>query len=57
MNYDAPIGIFVQGKIPQESLKIAIVGTRSVTAYGKLMTTKITESLVLKNIPIISGFS
>jgi len=38
-------------------LKIAIVGTRSVSAYGKRMTAKITESLVQKNIPIISGFA
>jgi predicted Rossmann fold nucleotide-binding protein DprA/Smf involved in DNA uptake len=28
MIYDAPLGIFVKGKIPQDSLKIAIVGTR-----------------------------
>ena len=57
MIYDAPIGIFVKGKIPQDSLKIGIVGTRSVSAYGKRMTAKITESLIHKNISIISGFA
>ncbi|MBC8312078.1 MAG: DNA-protecting protein DprA [Candidatus Marinimicrobia bacterium] len=57
MIYDAPIGIFVKGEIPQNSIIMGIVGTRSVSAYGKRMTAKITESLIQKNIPIISGFA
>ncbi len=54
--YDAPVGIFVLGKV-REFQCISVVGTRSPTQYGKKITKMITEQLVSNGIGIVSGFA
>jgi len=54
--YDAPIGIFVLGTIP-ELHYVAIVGTRKPTSYGKKTTKDLTISLVLAGVGIVSGLA
>lgn len=54
-----PVVLFVRGGEMQwqpERTPIAVVGTRHMTAYGKLVTEKITEELVWSEATIISGF-
>ncbi len=54
---DKPPLLFVKGSIEICSqLPIAIVGTRHVTAYGRLVTKKICRELVYHGAAIISGF-
>jgi DNA processing protein len=61
---NAPFVLYCKGKIDAESLKellgentIAIVGTRKITAYGREVTTRITESLVSAGYTIVSGLA
>lgn len=54
---DHPPILFVKGDINLcVNLPIAIIGTRRMTAYGKLVTSKITQELVGYGATIISGF-
>ena len=56
--YDPPPYIFIKGELSNEDNKgIAIVGTRSPTQYGMLMTEKFTRELVREGITIISGLA
>ncbi len=52
-----PIIFYAKGQIMDWSTgpPIAVVGTRHITAYGKLVTEKITSELVLEGCPIVSG--
>jgi DNA processing protein len=55
---NGPVVLFAQGS-PMEwtaSVPIAVVGTRHMTAYGKLVTEKIARELVCAGAQIISGF-
>lgn len=54
-----PIVLFAQGSRMEwdvSAVPIAVVGTRHMTAYGKLVTEKITAELVRSGATIISGF-
>lgn len=54
---DFPPILFVKGDIKLcRTLPVAIVGTRQMTAYGRLVTSKITQELVEFGATIISGF-
>lgn len=56
--YDPPIILFYKGEILESDKKsIAVVGTRKMTSYGKLVTEKITEELVGFGITIVSGLA
>lgn len=53
----APSLLFVQGKLKKHfSLPLAVVGTRRITSYGKMVTRKMTKELVERGCEIISGF-
>lgn len=56
--YDSPTLLFYKGSADLNASKIlAIVGTRSNTDYGKLVTEKLVEELAPHNITIISGLA
>lgn len=56
--YDPPIILFYKGEILESDKKaIAVVGTRKMTSYGKLVTEKLTKELVSLGITIISGLA
>jgi len=53
---DPPESLFIKGEWPDESFpRIAIVGTRHVTPYGKRVTQKFTKDLVEAGFVIVSG--
>ncbi len=54
--YDAPVGIFVLGKIPQLPC-MGIVGTRQPSVYGKKMVKILTLDLIKAGFCIVSGFA
>ena len=53
----SPSSFYIKGEIPEEVPCIAIVGTRKVTTYGKLVTEKLVEELVRYNFIIVSGLA
>lgn len=54
---NAPFGLYIKGKIPEEMPLIAVVGTRKVSTYGKIITEKITRELVQYGFIIVSGLA
>ncbi len=56
--YDPPIVLYYKGNL--ECVKdnpIAVVGTRKITGYGRIVTEKFTKGLVLAGVTIISGLA
>lgn len=53
-----PKELFFRGKLSQKIFErsLAIVGTRRITRYGKIVTDKFVSSLVANKITIVSGF-
>lgn len=52
-----PKGIYVKGKIENKAPKVAIVGTRRATFYGKETAFKIAETLAREGIIVVSGLA
>ncbi|MBT3412979.1 MAG: DNA-protecting protein DprA [Candidatus Jacksonbacteria bacterium] len=56
--YSPPIALYVRGTIPNESFpKLAIVGSRKVSTYGKQTTPDIAAQLAQTGIIIVSGLA
>jgi DNA processing protein len=56
--YDSPVVLFYEGNFPPDySRVVAIVGTRKITPYGEMLTEKLVQSFVDKNILIVSGLA
>ena len=54
--FDPPLVLFLKGNIlPEDSLSIALVGTRMASVYGMNMASKISSSLGQRGLTIISG--
>jgi DNA processing protein len=54
---DRPSVLFIKGELPKKILNpIAVVGTRKITGYGKLVTELFTKELVISGCTIVSGF-
>jgi len=55
---DAPSGIFVRGKLPNENrLAVAVVGTRRHSYYGEKQTKQICRIIAERGVSIISGMA
>ncbi len=56
--YDPPIVLYYKGEIlPADSRAIAVVGTRKITSYGKIVTEQLVSELASKGITIVSGLA
>ncbi len=56
--FDPPTLLFVRGQIEYLQVPgLAVVGTRNPSAYGKLMTEKLTREIASEGITIISGLA
>lgn len=56
--YDPPIILYYKGEIkPEDFNSIAIVGTRKITSYGKLVTQKFSFELASLGLTIVSGLA
>ncbi|MDD3488252.1 MAG: DNA-processing protein DprA [Candidatus Pacebacteria bacterium] len=53
----APFGFYIKGKIPEKMPLIAVVGTRKISSYGKIVTEKIVQELIKYNFVIVSGLA
>lgn len=55
---DPPLLLFVKGELtPEDRRAIGIVGTRSPSGYGKVVTTQLTKSLIEHRITTVSGLA
>lgn len=52
-----PRGIYYQGNLFPEMIPLAVVGTRKVSDYGRIVTEKIVKELIPYNILIVSGLA
>ena len=56
--FDPPLVLYAKGDLGLlQSPSIAIVGTRRTTAYGRAITTRISEDLACRGITIVSGMA
>ncbi len=56
--YDPPIVIYYKGKfIAEDTRAIAVVGTRRITGYGKMVTEKFVTGFVASGLTIVSGLA
>ena len=56
--YDPPHVLYVKGKtMENDAIAVAIVGSRSPTTYGKLVTEKISMELSVRGVTIVSGMA
>lgn len=56
--YDPPIVLFFKGEVKNwNTPAIAVVGTRKITGYGKLVTEQFTRELALCGLTIVSGLA
>ena len=55
---DPPPVIYVTGKItPQDSLAVAVVGTRKISNYGRITASRISRDLAQYDITVVSGLA
>ncbi len=52
---DGPILLYVRGALPEGVVRIAIVGSRRGTAYGRRVATALASGLALRAVEIVSG--
>lgn len=56
--YDPPTVLYYKGEVlAEDNLAVAIVGTRKITSYGRLVTEKFAQGLVEAGITVISGLA
>ncbi|MDR0715540.1 MAG: DNA-processing protein DprA [Puniceicoccales bacterium] len=55
--YDTPIGLYCLGDICKEMPKIAIIGSRSATAYGMITARKLAIELAERGFCVVSGMA
>ena len=56
--FDPPVVLFKKGSLlPEDSVSIAVVGTRSPSSYGVQVTEKLTKELVKIGFVIVSGLA
>lgn len=55
--YDYPLSLFYKGSLPGARPRVAVVGSRNATNYGKDMTKYIVSELAKRSIDIVSGMA
>jgi DNA processing protein len=52
---DRPPLLYLRGELPQRAFRVAIVGSRSPTAYGKRVAAGLASGLAVRGIEVVSG--
>lgn len=55
--YDPPIVIYYKGQMKKDEKSIAVVGTRKITGYGRVVTEQFVKRLVEGGLTIVSGLA
>ncbi|MDI6703063.1 MAG: DNA-processing protein DprA [bacterium] len=54
--FSPPLVLYVKGEVkPEDSVSLAVIGSRFATSYGKSITHKLVRGLVEKGVTIVSG--
>ncbi|MEK7162665.1 MAG: DNA-processing protein DprA [Patescibacteria group bacterium] len=53
----APKGLYIKGNLQQSAPKVAIVGTRRATSYGRETAFRIAETLAREGVLVVSGLA
>jgi DNA processing protein len=55
--YDPPVVLYYKGEIPNTKNAVAIVGTRKITGYGRMVTEKFAKSLAEAGLVVVSDLA
>ncbi|HOF04653.1 MAG TPA: DNA-processing protein DprA [Syntrophales bacterium] len=55
--YDSPFLLYVRGELRAEDINIAVVGSRTASAYGKFTTERLSRELALNGVTVVSGMA
>lgn len=55
--YDPPVCLFVRGSLERYTTSLAVVGTRKMSSYGRLIIDQMIPQLVQSGVTIISGLA
>lgn len=55
--YDPPIVIYYKGQMKKDEKAIAVVGTRKITDYGRVVTEQFVKGLIEAGLTIVSGLA
>jgi len=55
--YDSPFLLYVQGELRPNDINIAMVGSRTASAYGKFTTERLSRELSLHGVTVVSGMA
>jgi len=53
--HDAPIVLYVRGEIPGGRVRVAVVGARRASAYGREVARRLAKDLAARGVEIVSG--
>jgi DNA processing protein len=52
---DAPVLLYLRGSLPERIVRVAVVGSRRATAYGRRIAAGLGSSLAARGIEVVSG--
>jgi DNA processing protein len=52
---DAPIVLYLKGELPHANVRVAVVGSRNATLYGKRIATGMAGELSVRGVEVVSG--
>ncbi len=55
--FDSPPLLYIKGALPADEVRIAVVGSRRASAYGRYATQKLCRELALKGVVVVSGLA
>ena len=55
--YDAPVLLYIKGRLDPGDITLALVGSRRASPYGKFTTEKLARELSLKGLTVVSGMA
>ncbi len=54
---DSPPVLWLKGRLPPQAVRVAVVGTRRATSYGRRVVKDLCRDLVLADIEVVSGMA
>lgn len=55
--YDPPLGLYVRGEVRADDVRVAVVGSRRATPYGRTVTQALVRPLAARGLTIVSGLA
>ena len=52
---DSPVLLYIRGTLPEPVVRVAVVGSRRATAYGRRVAVGLASALAVRGVEIVSG--